>query len=391
MRKILIVTGTRAEYGLLKKLIFRLQSDNEIETSVAVTGTHLSKQHGMTIESIKNDQVKNIHQVDLKIEGDTPVDLCDGIGLGLSGFSRLFTSLKPDLVVVLGDRYELWAATIAATLSNIPIAHIHGGESTEGAMDEAVRHSITKMSHLHFCSHETYRKRIIRMGENPNHVWNVGAVGLDRIREMKFYSRAELEAKLGTTLTRVNILCTFHPVTLDESQSTNEIQQLVDVLTKTVTENNDIKVFITLPNADPFSDHIRAKWQKLIANFPDQIFGFVNLGDQLYLSLMKEVNVVLGNSSSGILEAPFLKKAVLNIGRRQEGRLISPHILHSDGSALNLEATLKKAISNEFQDFVQKADSIYGDGHSVEKIYQILKNENLNGIIFKKFHNNEQL
>lgn len=391
MRQILIITGTRAEYGLLKKLIFRLQSDKEIETNVAVTGTHLSKQHGMTIGLIKNDQIKNIHQVDLKIEGDTSVDLCDGIGLGLSGFSRLFASLKPDLIVVLGDRYELWGAAIAATIANVPIAHIHGGESTEGLIDEAVRHSITKMSHLHFCSHNAYRKRIIRMGESPDRVWNVGAVGLDRIREIKFFSKEEIETKLGTTLVEINILCTFHPVTLDETQSANEIQLLVNALTKIVTENNNTKIFITLPNADTFSGHIRAKWQKLIADFPDKIFGFVNLGDQLYLSLMNEVNVVLGNSSSGILEAPFLKKAVVDIGRRQEGRLRSPHVLHSDGSATNLESIIKKSISNEFQHFVQKAESIYGDGHSVEKIYQILKNENLNGIIFKKFYDGEQV
>jgi UDP-hydrolysing UDP-N-acetyl-D-glucosamine 2-epimerase len=389
MRKILIVTGTRAEYGLLKKLIFRLQLDNEIETSVAVTGTHLSKQHGMTIDLIVNDQVKNIHQVDLKIEGDTPVELCDGIGIGLTGFSRLFTKLRPDLVVLLGDRYELWGAAIAATIANVPIAHIHGGESTEGLIDEAVRHSITKMSHLHFCSHDVYKKRIIKMGESPDRVWNVGAVGLDRIRKIKYFSKEEIGAKLGTPLAGINILCTFHPVTLDETQSANEIQVLVNALTKIITNNNDAKVFITLPNADTFSGHIRAKWQELIANFPDKIYGFVNLGDQLYLSLMKEVNVVLGNSSSGILEAPFLKKAVVDIGRRQEGRLRSPHVLHSDGSAANLESILKKSISNEFQAFVQKAESIYGDGHSVEKIYQILKNQNLNGIIFKKFYDGE--
>lgn len=386
MKKILIVTGTRAEYGLLKKLIIKLQSDNDFETSVAVTGTHLSKQHGMTVDLIKADNIQNIYPVDLKIEGDTAVNLCDGIALGLNGFSRLLVNLKPDLMVVLGDRYELWSATMAATIANIPIAHIHGGESTEGAIDEAVRHSITKMSHLHFCSHDLYKERIIRMGENPERVWNVGAAGLDRIREMNFLSRDEIETRLNTKLVEKNILCTFHPVTLDEAQSAGEIAALVSVLEKAVTSNGQTKVFITLPNSDTFSNHIRKKWDELIAKFPDKIFGFVNLGDLLYLSLVKQSSVVMGNSSSGILEAPFLKKVVVDIGRRQEGRLRSAHVLHSDGSIEDLESTLARALSEDFRQRAEKSESIYGDGSSVDKIYQILKTANLDGIIFKKFY-----
>lgn len=390
MKKILVVTGTRAEYGLLKKLIVKLQSDNEIETTVAVTGTHLSKQHGMTIDLIQKDGIKNIIPIDLKIEGDSPVDLCDGIGNGLSGFARLLRDVKPQLMVVLGDRYELWAGALAATIANVPIAHIHGGESTEGLIDESVRHSITKMSHLHFCSHDHYKKRIISMGENPARVWNVGAVGLDRIRELNFLSKEEVEKRLGTTFGEVNILCTFHPVTLDETQSSNEIQALVNALKDFIEKNKNAKVFITLPNSDTFSNHIRSKWQELTDNYPRNIYGFVNLGDLLYLSLMKSVNLVLGNSSSGILEAPFLKKAVVDIGRRQEGRLRSPHILHSDGTAQDLELMITKALSPKFQSFVLETESIYGDGHSTEQMYNILKNENLEKIIFKKFFEGEQ-
>lgn len=391
MRKILVVTGTRAEYGLLKGLIIKLQSDKEIDAHVAVTGAHLSAHHGMTVDLIKKDNIQNLHYVDMKIEGDSAVNLCDGIASGLHGFSRLLTTLRPDLMIVLGDRYELWSAALSATIANIPIAHIHGGESTEGLIDEAVRHSLTKMSQLHFCSHDLYRKRIISMGESPDRVWNVGAIGLDRIRELNFVDRSEIEKCIGKQLGNVNILCTFHPVTLDEKQSANEIEALTRILEKAVNENKDLKIFITLPNADTFSGHIRKKWDDLIDCHANQISGFMNLGDQLYLSLMKEVDVVLGNSSSGILEAPFFNKAIVDVGRRQEGRLRSPHIIHSDGSEKDLENALAKALSSDFQREVKTFSSIYGSGHTVEKIYQIVKNHPLEKIIFKKFHDGSKV
>jgi GDP/UDP-N,N'-diacetylbacillosamine 2-epimerase (hydrolysing) len=389
MKKILIVTGTRAEYGLLKKLIIKFQSDIDFETFVAVTGTHLSDKHGMTINIIKADGIKNIYPVDLNIEGDTPVDLSDGIGRGLNGFSRLLATLKPEMMIVLGDRYELLSAVLSATLANIPIAHIHGGESTVGVIDESVRHSITKMSHFHFCSHEVYKQRILRMGENPSHVWNVGAVGLDRIREMKFLSKDEINHKLGTTLAGSNVLCTFHPVTLDAKQSANEIDALINVLKKLVQEKKDVKVFVTLPNADTFSNHIRNKWNALIKEAPDKIFSYVNLGDHLYISLMKEVDLVLGNSSSGVLEAPFLHKAVVNIGRRQEGRLTSSHVLHANGNSKDLFKILEQALSSDFQQLCRDSTSIYGEGRSVDKIYKVLKGASLEGVVFKKFYDND--
>jgi GDP/UDP-N,N'-diacetylbacillosamine 2-epimerase (hydrolysing) len=385
MKKFLIVTGTRAEYGLLRKLILKLQSDLAVETHVAVTGTHLSAAHGMTINMIKEDNVANIHLVDLKIKGDQPVDVCDGMALGLSGFSRLLNSLRPDLLIVLGDRYELWPATMAATIGTTPIAHIHGGESTEGLIDEAVRHSITKMSHLHLCSHEKYRQRIIQMGENPKRVWNVGAVGLDRIKEMKFLTKKEIEERLKTTLGEINVLCTFHPVTLNEEQSSVEINELVAAIENLIS-TQPAKVFITLPNSDTFSNKIRKAWEDLIQRNPSRVFGYVNLGDLLYLSLMKEVDLVLGNSSSGILEAPFMRKAIVDVGRRQDGRLRSQHIIHSNGTKEDLKNAILKALSPEFKLMAKNEPSIYGEGESVEKIYKVLTSENLDNIIFKKFY-----
>lgn len=384
LKKILVVTGTRAEYGLLRDLILRLQSDPEIDLQVAVTGTHLSPKHGMTVKIIESDGIKNLHHVDLEIDSDTPLAITNGVSLGLSGFGKLLNKLNPNLVILLGDRYELWSAAMAATLANIPIAHIHGGESTVGVIDESVRHSITKMSHLHFASHEHYANRILRMGENPKMVWNVGAVGLDRIKKMTFLPRVELEKKLGTSFSKTNLLCTFHPVTLDKKQSEFEIESLINAL-ETKLRSEDIKLFITLPNADSYSNHIRICWKNLISQYPTKVFSFENLGDLVYLSLMNEVDLILGNSSSGILEAPFLKKAVLNIGKRQEGRLSSYHVIHSNGEVQDLEKNLNFALSQEFQSKLQSSPSIYGDGDTTEKIFKLLKETPLEGVLYKAF------
>lgn len=386
MKKILFFTGTRAEYGLLRNLILKFQSDSEYETHVVVSGTHLSATHGMTIRVIQKDQIQNIHPVDLQITGDSSVDISSGIGNGIVQISRLIDSLKPDLLVLLGDRYELWTAAISATMANIPIAHIHGGESTEGVIDEAVRHSITKMAHLHFCSNVKYRERILQMGEQPSKVWDVGAPGLDRIKEMTFLSRKEIQEKTGASLNKKNILCTFHPVTLDETQSAREIDSVINAI-ETLANDSELTFFITYPNSDTFSSYISESWKKLIKKYPSNVFGFVSLGDQLYLSLMNEVDVVIGNSSSGIYEAPFFKKPVVDIGKRQLGRLKSHHILHSDGGK-DLVSVIQKALSSDFKQFANLQESIYGDGNSVAKIYEIIKHQNLNDLLFKKFFDN---
>lgn len=384
-KRILIVTGTRADYGLLKDLIFKLQDDSQFETHVAVTGAHFSDKHGKTLDIIVQDNIKNLHLIDLLISSDTVVDITKGVGFGLNLFAELYSQLSLDMVIVLGDRYEIWPPAMACVLANIPLIHIHGGETTAGAIDEYIRHSVTKMSQLHFCSHEDYRKRIIRMGEDPSKVWNVGAIGLDRINKMNFYTEKEMEGLLKTNFGKTNILCTFHPVTISEVETNKEMNGLVDAMEKVIVDIN-AKFFISLPNADAFSSGIRDKWELFSKQYPDNVFGYANFGDQLYLSLVKRVDLVLGNSSSGVIEAPFLSKAVVNVGMRQLGRLCSEHVLHSDGTTKDLLEKINMALSPAFQASVKKFKSIYGDGDTVQKIYGALASCDFKGLNLKKFY-----
>jgi GDP/UDP-N,N'-diacetylbacillosamine 2-epimerase (hydrolysing) len=388
MKKILVVTGTRADYGLLKDLILKLQSDSLLETHVAVTGSHFSEKHGKTVDVIINDQIKNLHMLDLNISGDKTIDITKGVATGLNLFADLMEKIKFDMVVILGDRSEIWSPAMASVLSNVPVAHIHGGETTEGAVDEFIRHSVTKMSQLHFASHEDYKNRIIRMGEQPYHVWNVGAVGLDRIKKMNFYSDQEMEDLLKTKFLKKNILVTFHPVTMSEKETVSEIDSLITAMEKTMASEK-VKFFISMPNSDAFSSGIRAKWEKFIKQYPDNALGYASFGDRLYLSLMKRVELVLGNSSSGILEAPFLSKAVVNVGIRQQGRLCSEHVLHSDGTVKDLEEKISFSLSDSFQSNVKSFKSIYGEGNTVQKIYDQLVKCDLEKLYFKKFYDRQ--
>ena len=387
-RKIIIVSGTRADYGLLKKLTMLFQNDDSYETHFAATGTHLSEKHGKTINLIRQDNIKNVVEVDIQIEGDQPQNIAHSLAIGIEQFSNLYKKINPEFIVVLGDRYELWSACIPAAIFSIPIVHIHGGESTQGVIDEAVRHSITKMSHLHLCSHEDYRQRIIRMGENPERVHVVGAVGLDRIKEMHFMTKPELEQNLGIHFGTKNILCTFHPVTLDASESLKEVSALTETLEE-LLDQSDVRLFITFPNSDTYSSAIQQKWDALIKKYPSKVKGFANLGDLRYLSMMKNVDLILGNSSSGIIEAPFLKKAVVNIGLRQEGRLRSNHIIHCEGTRSEIKAAIETALSSDFQSRLEAIPSIYGQGQSVQKIYQLIQKTNFKNIVFKIFYDGE--
>jgi GDP/UDP-N,N'-diacetylbacillosamine 2-epimerase (hydrolysing) len=383
-RKVIFVSGSRADYGLLKKLILLFKKDYEFETYIAVTGAHLSKSHGHTVDLIKHDFVDRVLEVDMGVAGDQALDISQSIATGIEGFASLYQNIKPDFIFVLGDRYELWAACIPASLFNIPIVHIHGGELTQGVIDETVRHSITKMSHLHFCSHESYRQRVIRMGEHPNRVFTVGAVGLDRISETQLLPRLELESKLNISFGKKNVLCTFHPVTLDPAGAETETAALVAALEDLVA-NLGAHVFITFPNSDTNSSVVRKKMEDFILRNPTKAFGFVNLGDQNYLSLMKEVDLVLGNSSSGILEAPFLRKAVVNVGVRQQGRLSSAHVVHAEATKEDILEAVKKSLSSEFQDKLG-APSIYGEGHASQLIYRTVKTTDFTDIVFKIFN-----
>ena len=370
MKKIFFVTGSRADYGLLKKLILLFQADHSFQTYTLATGSHLSLVHGSTINVLKEDGIQNIIEVDLELKGDRPNDICHAISIGTKKFSKIYEEHKPNLLVVLGDRYELWAATMPAVIYNIPITHIHGGESTEGAIDEAIRHSITKMAHLHFCSHPLYRERIISMGENPANVHMVGAVGLDRIKEMNFLTQEELEKNLSIKFNTKNILCTYHPETLNEEKSISQLEHLIAAFQE-IIKDGSTSIFITLPNADTFSNDVREKWKIFIQKNSSLVHGFENLGDLRYLSFMKHVDLIVGNSSSGILEAPFFNKRVIDIGARQKGRLKSPHIINSSGETAILISQLEKQLAD--RKIAIKANSIYGNGNSSQQMFANIK------------------
>jgi UDP-hydrolysing UDP-N-acetyl-D-glucosamine 2-epimerase len=385
MKKIIIATGSRADYGLLKELIKLFQKNKKIKTYVLATGSHLAKGPANSLKNIRADGIKNIITLDMQLKGDRPLDICNSLGTETKKAATILKKYQPDLIICLGDRFELWPITMSATIFTIPVAHIHGGESTEGVIDEAIRHSVTKMSHIHFCTHKKYAKRIKQMGENPKNVHTVGAPGLDRITSIKKLSRTELEDKLKVRFSNKNILCTFHPVTLSESETNNEIKNLCQAIKK-LTQENDFTFFITLPNVDTFSHNILKQWNLLKKQSPQKVFLFSNLGDLNYISMMKNVDLVLGNSSSGIIEAPFLGKAVVNIGNRQKGRLSSQHILHSNGEYGDLIKKIRSALKPNFQKKVTKFKSIHGNGKASKKIYQKLLKVDWSKLIDKRFY-----
>jgi UDP-hydrolysing UDP-N-acetyl-D-glucosamine 2-epimerase len=386
MKTILFVTGSRADYGLLRELMILVNADPQFKSHIIVTGAHLSSLHGQSVNIVEKDDLGIIHRVDLEITSDSPAEISQAIGKGIIKSTEVLNQIRPDLIVLLGDRYELWSVAIPASILNIPLCHLHGGESTEGAIDEVIRHSLTKMSHLHFCSHEKYRERIIKMGEPPHRVFNVGALGIDRIARMKFLSNEEISIRIGTSLGKMNVLCTFHPVTTDKTVSDSETDQFFLALESYVKKNVGVKIFVSLPNADMFSNYIREKWHTLRPLYPENIFLFANLGDELYLSLMNASQVVIGNSSSGVLEAPYFKKGVIDIGNRQKGRLTSEHVIHVKATLNEILTALEKLADAETQKKLSILPSIYGEGGSSLQIFNQLKKTDFKSLVVKPFY-----
>lgn len=365
--RIAFVTGSRAEYGLLRPLIQIFAQDPKWTTQIAATASHLSQRFGYTINEIQSDFPQLVMPIDMKLANENALQISQSISRGIEGFAKFYESDKPDWVVVLGDRYELWSATIPAVIHHVPIIHIHGGETTLGAMDDRIRHSITQMADLHFCSHPDYAKRIVAMGINQDHVHVVGALGIDRLMTMNYLSREQLENELGPVFGAKTLLCTFHPVTTDPLQSEKEVQQLMMALRQYLGESNN-RIILCRPNADLFRKSIDQEIDRLEKYFPSQVKSFTHLGDLRYLSIMKLADAVVGNSSSGILEAPFLNTAVINVGKRQEGRLASQHVLHANVESGDIIKAIHLALSQDFQSQLQNFPQIYGTGHTAEKI-----------------------
>lgn len=366
MKKIGIVTGTRAEYGILSGLIKLVHDDPELELQLVVTGMHLSPEFGLTWKEIAKDGFPIVRKVEMLLSSDTAVGVVKSMALGQISLAETFQELKPDIIVLLGDRTETFAAASAALIVGIPVAHIHGGEITEGAYDDAIRHSITKMSHLHFTSAEEYRHRVIQMGENPKTVFNVGAPGIDNILNTRLLGKDELEERLGFRLKKRNLLITFHPVTLEESSAEDQFNEVLAAL-----ENlKDTLLIFTKPNSDKGGRIIIQMIDKFVQKNPDKAVAHTSLGYLLYLSTIPFVDAVVGNSSSGIIEVPVFNIPTINIGDRQKGRITGPTIINCVPDKKSIEEALKKA----FQFDKNKTwKHPYGSGNAAAQILDIIK------------------
>ena len=381
-RKICVVTGTRAEYGLLFWLMKEIAADPNLNLQIAVTGAHLAPQFGETWKVIEEDGFSIDERVDIDVGDDTAVGVARSLGLAVSGMGKAFDRLKPDIVIVLGDRYEILAAAEAAMVARIPIAHIHGGEITEGAMDDAMRHAITKMSHLHFVAAEPYRARVIQMGEAPDRVFTVGAPGLDNIDKLDLPNRAELERELGLPDNQAYFLVTYHPATLSTGNTGTEAEEMLAAL----DQFPDHRVVLTGVNADPGHDRISGLLSDYAAINENRVSLHASLGQRRYLSAMKYAVAVVGNSSSGIIEAPAMKTPTVNIGDRQKGRLRAPSVIDCAGRTKDIAAAIGKALGSDFRIGLESMMPIYGTGGASEAIKDRLKSADLTGINRKSFH-----
>lgn len=385
-RKICFVTGTRADYGHLYWTMKEVLLDPDLDFQLVVTGAHLCTKWGHTVDAIKADGFPIDACVEMQMASDSGVATCKATALGIIGIAEAFYRLKPDVVVLLGDRYEELAAAQAALLMKIPLAHIHGGETSEGAMDESIRHSVTKLSHLHFVAAEAYKNRVLQLGENPEHVFNFGAPGLDHLVRMNFCMTEELEEFIGIPLKGETIfLVTLQPVTLDDSLPGKN--SAIELLIQALDAFPDSKVIFTGVNADPGNLHIQKIISKYAAAYPERVRFYDSLGQLRYLSLMKLSQVVIGNSSSGLIEAPALKVPTVNIGARQRGRLKARSVIDAEEDIREITFAIKKAMSTEFREVLQEDISLYGDaGNASIAIKEKLKNVNLDNILMKKFY-----
>ena len=382
MRKICVVTGTRAEYGLLFWLMKEIQADPDLELQIVVTGMHLSPEFGLTYKAIEADGFSIDAKVEMLLSSDSHVGISKSLGLGVIGFAEAFDRLSPDILVLLGDRYEILAAAQSALVARIPVAHLHGGETTEGAIDEAMRHAITKMSHLHFVAAEPYRRRVIQLGEHPRSVHNVGAPGLDNIRRMQLLDRAQFEQSIAFGLGRINLLVTYHPETLGNSSPRQSMEALLEAL----DHFHDARIIFTKPNADTDGRIISRLIDEYAQQHADRVVVFSSMGQIRYLSALQHVDAVIGNSSSGIIEAPACKVASVNIGGRQAGRLKAASIIDCDETAESIIAAIDRALSPGFRDIVRGVESLYGSEDTAVQVRQHLKDVCLDGILKKRFY-----
>ncbi len=380
-RKICVVTGTRADYGLLYWLMKEIALDSELKLQIIATGMHLSPEFGLTYKEIEKD-FKIDKKIEMLLSSDTAIGISKSMGLAQISFSEVYEDLKPDIIVLLGDRYEIFSAASAALIANIPVAHLHGGETTEGAFDEAIRHSITKMSHLHFTAAEEYKNRVIQLGEHPSRVFNVGGMGIENIKRLKLLSRDEFEESINFKLNKKNILVTFHPVTLENSSAKEQFQELLDA----IDELEDTNIIFTKANSDTNGRIINQMCDEYVLKNSNKSICFTSLGQLRYLSALQYVDAVVGNSSSGLIEAPSFKIGTINIGDRQKGRLKAKSIIDCDSLKSSILQAFEKLYSEEFESILINTNNPYGDGCASERIIKELKKVDLKNILKKSFY-----
>jgi len=374
-KKICFFTGTRAEYGLLKPLMQKVKDEDEFQIQIIVSGMHMSSEFGLTYKEIEQDGFTIDEKVEILLSSDSDIGVSKAMGLGLVSFSDSLKRLSPHILIVLGDRFEALSVAISAYVMKIPIVHLHGGERTEGLIDEGIRHSITKMSYLHFTSAEEYRKRVIQLGENPERVFNVGAIGLDNIKNLKLLNLQTLERELNLNFGEKNILFTYHPVTLDKEKLSDELDQIFGALEELIFQG--YKLIITKSNADQGGRFINKYIDNFSSKYKEKVFIYTNLGTLKYLSVMKYVDLVMGNSSSGIIETPSFKIPTVNIGDRQKGRVRGNSVIDVNPKKEEILNAVKKAEKIA----KNKIFNPYDQGGATERIYGTIKEYLLNNKI----------
>jgi GDP/UDP-N,N'-diacetylbacillosamine 2-epimerase (hydrolysing) len=380
-RKICVVTGTRAEYGLLYWLMKEIEADSTLQLQVVVTGMHLSPEFGLTYKEV--EKAFNIDKkVEMLLSSDTAVGISKSMGLAQIGFAEAYSDLQPDIIVVLGDRYEIFSAVSAAMVAAIPVAHLHGGETTEGAFDEAIRHSITKMSHLHFTATEVYRKRVVQLGEDPSRVFYVGGLGIENIQRLTLLSKDDFEKSIDFKLNQKNIMVTFHPVTLENATAKEQFQALLNAI-DTLEETH---IIFTKANADTDGRVINTMIDAYVERHKQKAVAFTSLGQLRYLSALQYVDGVVGNSSSGIIEAPSFRIGTIDIGDRQKGRVKAQSIIECQPVKEEIEEALKRLYTQAFQKSLETIQNPYDHGLSSLKIVDVLKKSTLTSMLKKSFY-----
>ena len=365
MKRIGIMTGTRAEYGLLKPLMQEINKDNDLELYLIVSGMHLSPEFGMTYKEIEGDGFQINAKVEMLLSSDSPAGISKSIGLGVIGFADEFQRADLDMLILLGDRYEALSAAICALVMRIPIAHLHGGELTEGAIDEGIRHSITKMSYLHFTSTEQYRNRVIQLGENPERVFYVGALGVENIKKINLMTKEELERSIHFEID-------------ENTLENNTVEEQFLNLLKVLDRNPKIRMIFTKANADTNGRIVNELIDKYAAQNSERACAFVSLGQKRYLSALKYCRIVIGNSSSGIIEAPSFGKPIINIGDRQKGRICADSVINCGYTQQEIQQAMETALTEEFENKARNCRNPYEKENTAANIISVIKDYLLN-------------